>query len=510
MIRKPGDWRRAVLSIWRHRSPDIGARTRRKGASCIVLSVRFPVLFVLLRLLICPFSRAGSRDRNRRRFLRASCCRACCVTLVDSSGSARRHDLHLPGWHVPVRCAIRRHGCRIQVVACRFPDGHASIAAPARTCTIDARRVADRGSGRRFGHADGGAGSRSSRSSVDGIQRRGHRAASEPAAPGSPAHHPWRRGRRATGAAERSPRSSCAAARATTRRSCSTAFRSTSLAARSISAASRPRISNASKSFVAPNRRCSDRMPWPASCRCSRRRAPGRSAECRRDGRRRDLRHRTRDGQRRRPRGQSRLLRRRGALQHEQRRIEQRVRQHHALRNSRRRRCPRPPRCASPAARSSARSARLVRQRSDAPTSTPFFQRHNGVGGVSFSQQLTPSLHAARDIRARGFAPDVDQSRCSIRRTRRRSRAARRRSSSSTSPTTATTSCAATTRPTRPTGGFRDASARSGTHLLTAALDWDGERATAQRSAGRHVHPALPATTSAGRSRIRRCGRAYS
>ena len=106
-----------------------------------------------------------------------------------------------------------------------------------------------------------------------------------------------------------------------------------------------------------------------------------------------------------------------------------------------------------------------------------FFQRRDGVGGVTFLQDLGVRLHASGDLRAGGDSHQASTNLPRTRPTRPRSARASRRSSSSTSSTTAAVDLRrhyatyqADWRPV--TGG------RYGDHQMTTALDWDGERGT--------------------------------
>ena len=141
------------------------------------------------------------------------------------------------------------------------------------------------------------------------------------------------------------------------------------------------------------------------------------------------------------------------------------------------------------------------------PDLDAFFQRRNGVGGVTFAQTLTPAFTQRATYALAVVAPDVHEPRARpalhavVRRT------ASRRSSSSTSPTTAATSCAGTTPPIRRTGGCParpgrrhapdDASRSTGT--ASAGCSTTGWRTRRRRLAQqRRLDAAAPGAVVAG------------
>ena len=146
----------------------------------------------------------------------------------------------------------------------------------------------------------------------------------------------------------------------------------------------------------------SDAMASVVQLFTKRRRSRRRSAARRRVGRRRHVRH----GPRRRLRvGRVRTLRllvRRVAASTPTTGAERPLRQHDAVgeRRARARRTRR--RCASSGAASSSTPARPGQTAFGRPDLDAFFERHDGVGGVTFDQQVTSSFHQRAVLLARG------------------------------------------------------------------------------------------------------------
>ena len=189
-----------------------------------------------------------------------------------------------------------------------------------------------------------------------------------------------------------------------------------------------------------------------------------------------------------------RLLRGRGALHDRQRGAEQRVRQHDAVGRS------------AGVALGHGATLRFVGRAERGTTGTPgqtafgrpdldaFFKRHDGVGGVTFDQ-AAGAVAPARDLRRRRVAPDVDQSAARsalhavVRGTHRAVRVLRLRLRQPHGPAP----------PPRQLPGRRHARRRrrAGTHVETALVDWDGERATLSDALAGTTSTRRRATTSA-------------
>ena len=144
------------------------------------------------------------------------------------------------------------------------------------------------------------------------------------------------------------------------------------------------------------------------------------------------------------------------------------------------------------------------------PDLDAFFERHDGVGGVTFDQQVERRRSAARVVLAGRVESAVDEPRSPIRRTRRASRTASRRFEFSDFLYDSRTNLR------RHHASYQadwrlatDASAH-GDQLLTLLADWDGERATLEDRLAGTPTPRVARQLRRRRFSTRRCGRACS